>query len=80
MVCSWTTHVHAGLTSLKVSAHPKRKDGNAIEDSMYLLGPNGSSFHPLKIPESTISVKGCFFTFGRFSIYNGDYELPTFYL
>jgi hypothetical protein len=47
---------------------------------VYLLGPNISSFHPLKLPESTISEKGCFLTFGQFSIYNGDNELPTFYL
>jgi hypothetical protein len=47
---------------------------------MYLLGPNRSLFRPLKLPESTISAKGCFLTFGQFSNYNGDNELPSFYL
>jgi hypothetical protein len=47
---------------------------------MYLLGPNGSSFCPLKLPKSTILEKGCFLTFGQFSNYNGDNELPAFYL
>jgi hypothetical protein len=47
---------------------------------MYLLGPNESSFRPLKLQESTISEKGFFFTLDQFSNYNGDNELPTFYL
>jgi hypothetical protein len=56
------------------------EDGNAREVSMYLLGPNESSFHPLKLLQSTISAKGCFLTFGQFSNYNVDNELPAFYL
>jgi hypothetical protein len=56
------------------------KDGNAREASVCLLGPNGSSLYPLKLPESTILVKGFFITFGQFSIYNGDNELSSFYL
>ena len=44
---------------------------------MYLLGPSGSLFHPLKLPESTSLTKGCFWIFGQFSICNGDNELPT---
>ena len=56
------------------------KDANAREVSMCLLGPNGSSFYPQNLPESTISTKGCFFTFGQFSNYNGDNDPPTFYL
>jgi hypothetical protein len=47
---------------------------------VYLLGPKGSLFRPLKLPKSTISAKGCFLTFGQFSIYNGDNEQPAFYL
>jgi hypothetical protein len=56
------------------------EDGNGREVSMYLLGPNESSFHPLKLLESTISAKGCFLNFGQFPNYNGDNEIPTFYL
>jgi hypothetical protein len=85
--CAWTIHVHVGPTSLKVSTpsqntkiNAKREEGNAREVSVYLLGPNKSLFHPLKLLKSTISAKVCFLTFGQFSIYNGDNELSTFYL
>jgi len=44
---------------------------------MYLLGPNICSFRRLKLPESTILAKACFLTFGQFSNYNGDNELPN---
>jgi len=44
----------------KTKINTKIKDGNAREVSVYLLGPNRSSFRPLKLPESTISEKGVF--------------------
>jgi hypothetical protein len=44
----------------------KKEEGNAREVSLYLLGPKESSFRPLKLPESTISAKGYFLTFGQF--------------
>jgi hypothetical protein len=85
--CAWKAHVYAGPKFLKIITPPqkknkntKMKDGNAREVSVYLLGPNGSLFHPMKLPESTILANGCFLIFGQFSIYNGDNELPTFYL
>jgi hypothetical protein len=61
----------------KTKRNAKRKYGNAGGASLYLLGPSGSSFHPLKLPESTSFTKGCFWIFGQFSICNGDNELPT---
>jgi hypothetical protein len=72
--CSWKDRVHVGMTFLKVSAPPpppkkkntKMKDGNAREASVYLLGPNESSFRPLKLPESTILEKGCFLSLSQF--------------
>jgi hypothetical protein len=44
---------------------------------MYLLGPSGSLFHPLRLPESTLFTKGYFWLLVNFSISNGDNELPA---
>jgi hypothetical protein len=44
---------------------------------MYLLGPSGSSFHPLKLPESILFTKGYFWLLVNFSISNSDNELPA---
>jgi hypothetical protein len=44
---------------------------------MYLLGPSGSSFHPLKLPESILFTKGYFWLLVNFSICNSDNELPA---
>jgi hypothetical protein len=61
----------------KTKRNAKRKNGNAGGASLYLLGPSGSLFRPLKLPESTSFTKGCFWIFGQFSICNGDNELPA---
>jgi DNA replication protein DnaC len=44
----------------KKKINEKRKNGNARGASLYLLGPSGSSFRPLKLPESTLLAKGFF--------------------
>ena len=44
---------------------------------MYLLGPRGSSFRPLKLPESILFTKGYFWLLVNFSINNSDNELPA---
>jgi hypothetical protein len=81
--CHRTTRVYVGPTFLKVNAPPKNKikcikeELNARGVSMYLLGPSGSSFRPLKLPESTLFTKGCFWLLVNFSISNGDNELPA---
>jgi hypothetical protein len=68
--CPWTTRVHVGPLFLGERAPPKnkknakRKNGNAGGMSLYLLGLSGSSFRPLKLPESTSLAKGYFLPFG----------------
>jgi hypothetical protein len=44
---------------------------------MYLLGPSGWSFRPLRLTESTLFTKGYFWILVNFSINNGDNEQPT---
>jgi hypothetical protein len=44
---------------------------------MYLLGPSRSSFHPLKLLESTLFTTGFFVFLVNFSIRNGNNELPA---
>jgi hypothetical protein len=44
---------------------------------MYLLGPSGNSFRPLKLSESIIFTKWYFWLLVKFSFSNGDNELPT---
>jgi hypothetical protein len=44
---------------------------------MYLLGPSGSLFRPLKLPESILLTKGYFWLLVSFSICNSDNELAT---
>jgi hypothetical protein len=61
----------------KNKTNAKKEERNAGGASLYLLGPRGSSFHPLNLPESTLLENGCFLLFCQFSIYNGDNELPA---
>jgi hypothetical protein len=68
MGCPWTTHVHAGPLFLGEHTPSKTKikcikeELKCKRDDLYLLGPSRSSFHPLKLPESTFLAKG-FFSF-----------------
>jgi len=55
------TYVHpflGGHAPPKNKNNAKTKNGNARGMSLYLLGASESSFHPLKIPESTSLANG----------------------
>jgi hypothetical protein len=47
---------------------------------VYLLGPSGSSFRPLKLPESILFTKGYFWLLVNFSICNSDNELQLLFI
>jgi hypothetical protein len=60
----------------KTKINEKGKYLNARGVDLYLLRLRRSSFHPLKLPDSTLLAKGYFWLFCQFSNYNDVNELP----